>query len=139
MKKIEMLKNKIKSLREEAGQDGFSLLELVVAVGILLVLTVGGLLAYNGITDNARQAAVDSAASEIYTAASAAEADNDPDTDAYKVGDEWEASQKGGSADGTFSVDSGLNADGEVVVIVENKDKTQFSTQRGEGTIVPKA
>jgi len=35
---------------------GFSLLELVVAVGILLVLTVGGLVAYNGIVENARQA-----------------------------------------------------------------------------------
>ena len=100
MKKIEMLKNKIKSLREEAGQDGFSLLELVVAVGILLVLTVGGLLAYNGITDNARTAAVQSAASEIYTAATAFEAAGETNAGAKQAADEWVDSAE----DGKFQV-----------------------------------
>lgn len=51
---------------KNGNQEGFSLLELVIGVGIMLVLTVGGLLAYNGITANARQASVQRAASEIY-------------------------------------------------------------------------
>lgn len=49
------------------NENGFSLLELVVAIGILLVLTVGGLIGYAAITDNARGAAQESAASEIAT------------------------------------------------------------------------
>lgn len=56
----------LKKLKEYKNQQGFSLLELVVAVGVILVLTVGGLLAYNGITDNARQSSVQRAADEVY-------------------------------------------------------------------------
>lgn len=59
MKLLDYLKQK--------GEGGFSLLELVVGVGVVLVLTVGGVLGYNGITDQARQAAVEKAAAENYT------------------------------------------------------------------------
>lgn len=48
---------------------GFSLLELVIAVGVLMILTVIGLLTYRGITDSARQAAVNNAAETIYNRA----------------------------------------------------------------------
>lgn len=47
------------------GVEGFSLLELVIGVGIILVLTAGGLLSYNGIMNNARKAAVESAATDV--------------------------------------------------------------------------
>lgn len=57
---------KIKTMRNE---EGFSLLELVVAVGVLLVLTVGGIMSYQGITYNAKKSATERAASEAYTAA----------------------------------------------------------------------
>lgn len=117
---MELFKNKLTNLRnrvaEHAKDDGFSLLELVVAVGILLVLTVGGLLAYSGITDNARQAAVDSAASEVYTAAAAYEADNQASTVAADAGTEWTGSAK---ADSGLTARSGVNANGEVGVVVE--------------------
>lgn len=108
MKKIEMLKNKIKSVRENAGEEGFSLLELVVAVGILLVLTVGGLLAYSGITNNARTAAAQSAASEIYTAATAKEAAGETNAGAQEAAEEW----LGAAQDGKFEVsyDEGTNS-----------------------------
>lgn len=66
---MKKMKGYVKNYLKEVDENGFSLLELVVAVGILLVLTVGGLLAYNGITRNARMAAVQSAADEVYTMA----------------------------------------------------------------------
>lgn len=116
----------VKARREAAKNDGFSLLELVVAVGILLVLTVGGLLAYNGITNNARQAAVDSAASEIYTAASAYEADNDPKTKAEDAATEWVASQAPGAG---FTALAGLNNDGEVWVTVTNNNNGKYAVR----------
>lgn len=47
------------------GDKGFSLLELTIGIGILLVLTAGGLLGYNGIMNNARKAAVESAATDV--------------------------------------------------------------------------
>jgi len=86
----------IKERREAAKDAGFSLLELVVAVGILLVLTVGGLLAYNGITNNARDAAVQSAASEIYTAATAKESAGETQTGAADAAQDWINSSKAG-------------------------------------------
>lgn len=69
MKKITNIMNRLVSRKENAekNENGFSLLELVVAIGILLVLTVGGLIGYATITDNARDAAVSSAASEVST------------------------------------------------------------------------
>lgn len=93
---IENLKNKVNAIKEarEANDSGFSLLELVVAVGILLVLTIGGLIAYSGITDNARNAAVQSAASEIYTAATAKEAAGETQTGAEDAAQEWINSSK---------------------------------------------
>lgn len=123
----------IKARREAAKNDGFSLLELVVAVGILLVLTVGGLLAYNGITDNARQAAVESAASEIYTAAVAYEATGES-TGAEavtKAVGEWE-----GSATGDDLTIEGEWVDGAPVVIVTH-EAGQTATKPANGTITP--
>ena len=122
------VKNFRKAIAENA--DGFSLLELVVAVGILLVLTVGGLLAYSGITDNARNAAVQSAASEVYTSASAYEADNLSSTVASDAGDEWTASAK---TDGGLEARSGVDAQGKVGAVVERKNGTTITHSSTRG------
>lgn len=61
-------------------EHGFSLLELVVAVSIMLILGVVGFVAYQSYTDNARQAALDTSANQVLTAVIAA--DNAPDGDA---------------------------------------------------------
>lgn len=63
--------------------EGFSLLEIVVAVSILLVLSVVGFIAYQGFTDNARQAAVERAAHDVFTASVAAL--NAPEASAVSV------------------------------------------------------
>lgn len=69
------------------------MLEAVVVVGVLLALAVGGFLAYGQITENAKKATVETAASSVYTAALAAEVDGDPTTGWQKVQDEYNASQ----------------------------------------------
>lgn len=53
--------------------DGFSLLELVVAVSIMLILVVVGFILFQNFTDNARQSAVERAASDVFTAAMSAD------------------------------------------------------------------
>lgn len=50
--------------------EGFSLLELVVAVGILLVLSIGGLVAYSSMINNARDAQASNIAADLYMLAS---------------------------------------------------------------------
>lgn len=116
----------IKERREAAKEAGFSLLELVVAVGILLVLTVGGLLAYNGITENARKAAVESAASEVFTAASAYEADNEVGTTATQAAKEWNETR---GDDTTITVQAGTNEEGEVGVSVSHTGTDHVATK----------
>lgn len=78
-------------LNEISDDSGFTLLELVIAVGILLVLTVGGLLAYNGIIYSARVAAVQSAADEVYKGAVAYESNGEFFDQAA---DEWNETSK---------------------------------------------
>lgn len=46
--------------------EGFSLLELVVAVGIILILTVSGLVSYNKLINNARESQVNNTASDLF-------------------------------------------------------------------------
>lgn len=79
----------LKTQKKNFDEQGFSLLELVVAVGILLVLTVGGLLAYSSITDNARQASVNNLADEIYTVVAANLSDTDSTTTIESAMENW--------------------------------------------------
>lgn len=50
---------------------GFSLLELVVAVSIILILGVGGVVSYQAITHNAHRATIDSTIDPVFTMATA--------------------------------------------------------------------
>ena len=64
-----------KSYRDLKGEEGFSLIELVVAVAILAILSIVGVVAYSKITDNARQAVVDNTAAQVLKAAIAYKTD----------------------------------------------------------------
>lgn len=66
--------------RKHTLETGFSMLEAVVVVGVLLALAVGGFFAYGPITHNAKMAKAKSIASQAYTAAMVAQYDNDPST-----------------------------------------------------------
>jgi surface protein len=73
-------------------QTGFSMLEAVVVVGVLLALAVGGFFAYGPITANAKTAAVKSAASQVYTAIMVSLVDGDPSTNSTDVVDQYNSS-----------------------------------------------
>lgn len=70
-------------------ETGFSMLEAVVVVGVLLALAVGGFFAYGPITENAKIAKVKSAASEVHTGVLVASMDGNSDTTPEKVIDDW--------------------------------------------------
>jgi type II secretory pathway pseudopilin PulG len=93
---IKISSAKIASIQRYPSQlkeKGFSMLEAVVVVGVLLALAVGGFIAYGQITEHAKKATVETAASSVYTAALSAEADGDPATGWQKVQDDYNNSQ----------------------------------------------
>jgi type II secretory pathway pseudopilin PulG len=73
-------------------QTGFSMLEAIVVVGVLLALAVGGFFAYGPIVTNAKLAKLKSAASQVYTAATVFQVDGDPTTKPQDALDTWNAS-----------------------------------------------
>jgi surface protein len=73
--------------------SGFSMLEAVVVVGVLLALAVGGFFSYGPITKNAKIAKVKSAVSEVYTAVTVAQIDGDPTTSVISVIEAYNSSQ----------------------------------------------
>lgn len=73
--------------------SGFSMLEAVVVVGVLLALAAGGLFAYGPIAENAKIAKAKSAASEVYTAVMVSLVDGDTTTNAQSVVDAYNSSQ----------------------------------------------
>lgn len=70
-------------------ETGFSMLEAVVVVGVLLALAVGGFFAYGPIAENAKRAKVESAASEVHTGVLVASMDGNPATNPQDVIDTW--------------------------------------------------
>lgn len=76
------------------GEDGFSLLELVISIAVILVLTVGGLIGFGKYQDNARQAMVESAAQQSAKGALAYEANYDSSQTAEDAVEAYNASAK---------------------------------------------
>ena len=75
----------LKARRDAAkNEGGFSLIDVVVTVAIIVALSVGGFVAYTGIVDNAKQAATASAADQVYTAVTVKNVDGAPDMDPIK-------------------------------------------------------
>lgn len=84
MKKlIEKMAFREQELVEKRDEDGLSLLEIVIAVAIIAIFAVVGIVGFQSLTDNAREAALDSAANQVLTAAIAA--DNQPGSGAADV------------------------------------------------------
>jgi type II secretory pathway pseudopilin PulG len=91
--KIKWMLNRFQKLLEErasvrerlSNKSGFSMLEAVVVVGVLLALAIGGFLSYGNIAENAKYAKVNSAASEVYTAVMVSKIDGDSTTKAGDV------------------------------------------------------
>jgi type II secretory pathway pseudopilin PulG len=113
----------LKKYRDGMKAGGFSMLEAVVVVGVLLALAVGGFIAYGQVTANAKKASTESAASSVYTAAAAAEMDGDNATTVGTVlkayNDSTDAITVKASGSGeTLSVQA-TNADNTVAPVVK--------------------
>lgn len=67
--------------KSTSHEEGFSFVEIVAVIAILIALTTGGLFIYSGVQDNARQAVVDGAASNAFTMATAYYLDNNKETE----------------------------------------------------------
>lgn len=90
--------NKLKTMRaNRLGKDesGFSLIDVVVTVAIIVAISVGGFIAYNGIIMNAKQGAVQFAATNVYRAAATYENDGDDSTNACTAVQEYNSSSEG--------------------------------------------
>jgi len=81
--------------RAPGDEGGFSLIDVVVTVAIIVALSVGGFVSYSGLIDNAKQGAVDYAASNVYKAALVYESDSSGDTTACSAVDEYNSSSGG--------------------------------------------
>lgn len=73
--------------------EGFTLLEIVIAVGLLFILSSVGAIAVRTFDDNAKQAAVNRAAREVYDVARAKLEDNNSKTDPADAATEYNSSQ----------------------------------------------
>lgn len=99
---------RVKQRWTEDRENGFSLLELVIAIGIILVLTVGGLIGYGAVQENAKKAATQAAASEVATAALAFDTDGtNPAEDASAQWNETRAKPQIETDSGAFSTTIG--------------------------------
>lgn len=87
------VKNIFARHRDSSEQSGFNMLEIVIGVGIILILSVGGILTYNGITQKAKSSSVEEAASQVFTAATAYELDADNNTNFSTAEKEYMDSQ----------------------------------------------
>lgn len=86
-----MLLGSLKELNE--NDEGFSLLDIVVTVGLMLILSVSGVSVFNGLNERSRESAKNVAADTVYSKAMAAVVDNDSTTDAEQVEREYNNSQ----------------------------------------------
>lgn len=75
--------------------EGFSLLELSIGVGIALILTLSGVMAYANLNTNSRQSAANQAAESAYNKAMAFELDNDSKTTPKQVEEEYNSKNDG--------------------------------------------
>lgn len=115
------------SLKSKRLETGFSMLEAVVVVGVLLALAIGGFVAYGTIAENAKMAKVKTAASEIHTGILAATFDGDASTDTQKVLDNWN-----GSTDAiTVEVISGPGSNGDFCVQAKNRKEPNILARTG--------
>lgn len=74
--------------------DGFTLLEIVIAIGVLLIITSGATIAIRGMDQRAKQAAVDSAVKDVYNAAYSYMVDGSSATKPQDAATSYNESQK---------------------------------------------
>jgi len=126
------LAERISKLRNRDDQ-GFSLIDVVVTVAIIVALSVGGFVSYSGIVNTAKQGAVDYAASNVYRSAVVYENDGNNDTNACSAVDEYNGNAEGikvslivPDGKGEVSVDSSGNVSNANVYYGKNDDRNTY-------------
>jgi alpha-tubulin suppressor-like RCC1 family protein/type II secretory pathway pseudopilin PulG len=117
-------------------ETGFSMLEAVVVVGVLLALAVGGFFAYGPITENAKRAKVKSAASEVHTGVLVASMDGDANTEPQGVIDTWNASTGKIHAEILPPTTGGTSANGDFCVQTIHVESPYITAREGACTNV---
>jgi surface protein len=130
IKKMPRLRERLREL--QLIETGFSMLEAVVVVGVLLALAVGGFFAYGPITENAKIAKVKSAASEIHTAALVASIDGDASTDPQDVIDDWNASTNKIKVEILPPTAGGTSSNGDLCISATNQDSPEIKAFAGD-------
>lgn len=78
MSRISSFFKRSKARFAEMREEGFTMIEIAVAVGIILILSVAGIIGYGVIQGNSETAALESAAQQGVTAVLAYSADGSP-------------------------------------------------------------
>jgi surface protein len=130
IKKPPRLRERLRDL--QLIETGFSMLEAVVVVGVLLALAIGGFLAYGPITENAKIAKVRSAASEVHTAALVASIDGDPSTDPQGVLDAYNDSTDKIRVEILPAASGGASSNGDFCVEAANKENPEITARSGD-------
>lgn len=110
---------------------GFSMLEAVVVVGVLLALAISGFIAYGPITENAKIAKVKSAASEIHTGVLVASSDGDINTRPDDVIKDWNSSTDKIKVEILPPTSGGASANGDVCVQATNLESPSIAAREG--------
>lgn len=108
-------------------ETGFSMLEAVVVVGVLLALAVGGFFAYGPIAENAKRAKVKSSASEVHTGVLVASIDGKSETSPQGVIDAWNA-----STDKIRTEILGAGTNGDFCVEATNVESPHITAREGD-------
>lgn len=127
-----------KSLLQRRLETGFSMLEAIVVVGVLLAIAVSGFVAYAAITQNAKTAAVKSAASEVHTAVILASSDGDSTTQPQDVIDDWNAITDQIHVE-ILALTMGAYANGDYCVSATNVAQPEITARGGECSNVTEA
>lgn len=92
MSKIQEIFSNFKKTPKE---DGFSLIDVVITVAIIVALSVAGFISYTSIIYNAKLASISTAATEVYSAAIVFMNDTDDDTTLERSVNEYNATANG--------------------------------------------
>jgi alpha-tubulin suppressor-like RCC1 family protein len=121
----------MRNVRELRLETGFSMLEAVVVVGVLLALAVGGFVAYGTVTENAKKAMVRSAASQLHTGVVTASFDGDATTKPDDVITQWNASTDKIIGEIISPKAGETSANGDFCVQATNKENPSITARSG--------
>lgn len=127
----------LKARREASkNEGGFSLIDVVITVAIIVALSVGGFVTYSGIVDNAKSAATAAAADQVYTAAALFQndgyvnVDGEASTTLQAIEDDYNASANGITVE-IGGLDEAGAGDWDGTVTASNDKNSSITATRG--------